>query len=205
MADTDFFSEAAWDERYGAREHAWSGQANKQLVAQTSALPPGTALDAGCGEGADARWLAARGWRVTAVDFAHTALARAREGAGGVDVEWRHADLTSWTPPAGAFDLVSAQFVHLPDEQFRALVARLAAAVAPGGALLVVGHDPHDDAAAHRPQIAGIFFTAQDVVDVLDPQRWEVVAAEARTRAGLRHEGHEPTVRDIVVHARRRS
>lgn len=195
------FSQPAWEERYGEHHHGvWSGQPNAQLVAQTADLPPGRALDAGCGEGADAMWLAGQGWRVTAVDFSRTALARAQ--ARSTDVEWRHEDLTVWTPEERAYDLVSAQFVHLP--ALLELHGRLAAAVAPGGSLLIVGHDPTDDAGHHRPQVPGMFFTADEVAGSLDPERWEVLVAEARPRAGLTHEGVELTVRDIVVHARRR-
>lgn len=199
------FSQPAWEERYGARaghgHGIWSGQPNAQLVAEAAGLPPGRALDAGCGEGADAMWLAGQGWRVTGVDFSRTALDRAQ--ARSADVEWRYEDLTVWTPEERAYDLVSAQFVHLPG--LLELYGRLAAGVAPGGSLLIVGHDPTDDAGPHRPQIPGMFFTADEVAGSLDPREWEVVVADTRERAGLSHEGVELTVRDIVVHARRRS
>lgn len=200
------FTQEAWEERYGARaeHHAhhgiWSGEPNAQLVAQAADLPPGRALDAGCGEGADAVWLAGRGWDVTAVDFSRTALARAQ--ARSADVRWRHEDLTVWTPEAGAYDLVSAQFVHLPG--LLELYGRLATGVAPGGSMLIVGHDPTDEAGPHRPQVPGMFFTADEVAGSLDPGEWEVLVADARERAGHAHEGAELTVRDIVVHARRR-
>ncbi|GAA2548389.1 class I SAM-dependent methyltransferase [Pseudonocardia hydrocarbonoxydans] len=206
---TDMFTQEAWEERYGAREERhgqhghhgiWSGQPNAQLVAEAADLPAGRALDAGCGEGADAVWLAGRGWDVTAVDFSRTALARAQ--ARSADVRWRHEDLTTWTPDAGAYDLVSAQFVHLPG--LLELYGRLATGVAPGGSLLVVGHDPTDEAGPHRPQVPGMFFTADEVAGSLDPREWEVLVAGTRERAGLTHEGTELTVRDIVVHARRR-
>lgn len=205
MTDPDMFTQEAWEERYGARaEHQhgiWSGQPNAQLVAQVADLPAGRALDAGCGEGGDAIWLAQQGWRVTGVDFSRTALARAQ--AHGTDVEWRAEDLTAWTPEEGAYDLVSAQFVHLPG--LLDLYARLATGVAPGGSLLIVGHDPTDDAGHHRPHVPGMFFTADEVTAILDPRDWEVLVAQARPRAARTHEGTELTVRDIVVHARRRS
>src|ERR1700676_545880 len=63
------FEPASWDERYGGEEQIWSGDPNAQLVAEVSALAPGTALDVGCGEGGDVIWLARRGWRVTGADF----------------------------------------------------------------------------------------------------------------------------------------
>src|SRR5512133_3089879 len=111
------FDEAYWEQRYRTSATVWSGEPNRQLVAEVADLPPGTALDAASGEGGDAVWLALRGWRVTAVDFAATALergARAAAAAGvGDRIDWVRADLRSWMPPE-RYDLVSAQFFHLP-------------------------------------------------------------------------------------------
>ncbi|MBW0093635.1 class I SAM-dependent methyltransferase [Pseudonocardia sp. KRD-184] len=205
MTETDMFSQVAWEERYGSRG-MWSGRPNAQLVAEVADLAPGRALDAGCGEGADAMWLAGQGWRVTAVDFSEVALGRARERSAGLDVEWRRADLTTWTPEQGAYDLVSAQFLHLPT--LVEMYARLATGVAPGGTLLLVGHDPTDDAGPHRPQIPGMFFTADEAAGLLDPREWDVVVAGTREREGHGHghgqEGAPLTVRDVVVVAKRR-
>jgi SAM-dependent methyltransferase len=204
--------EQSFEEMYRATDALWSGRPNTQLVAEAADLPPGTALDVGCGEGADAVWLASRGWRVTGVDFAATALARAAAGAAsaGEDVaariEWVRADVTQWTPQPGGFDLVSAQFMHLQTEQRRALFARLADAVRPGGQLLLVGHDFSDIAAgAHRPPEPDRFFTADEVVASLDPATWEVLVAEARPRPAHQHEGEHIQVHDAVVRARKRA
>lgn len=81
MSITELFSQEFWDQRYAGREHLWSGRPNPQLVAHASALPPATALDMGCGEGADAIWLAERGWTVTGVDVSPVGLSRAAEHA----------------------------------------------------------------------------------------------------------------------------
>lgn len=62
-----------WDEMYRSRSQVFSGAPNGVLVAEITDLPPGRALDVGCGEGADALWLARRGWQVTAVDISETA------------------------------------------------------------------------------------------------------------------------------------
>src|SRR5205809_7736595 len=71
-----------WDARYSERDGArWSGRPNGRLVAEVADLTPGRALDVGCGEGADAIWLAQRGWTVTAIDISDLALCRAREAA----------------------------------------------------------------------------------------------------------------------------
>jgi hypothetical protein len=140
---------------------------------------------------------------VTAVDFAATALARGAEHAP--EVEWVQADLTAWTPPA-RFDLVSAQFLHLPSAQRVPLFARLADAVAPGGTLLLVGHDSSDTATgAHRPPQPDLFFTADEVAVGLDPAEWEVVVAESRPRTATHPDGGEMTVHDAVLRALRRA
>jgi SAM-dependent methyltransferase len=133
-----------WNRRYAAVDPIHSTPvANRFLVAETADLPPGRALDLGCGAGRNAVWLSERGWRVTAVDFSDVALAIARDlaAARGVDVEWIDADVATWTPPALAYDLVCVLYVQLPADERRALLARAADAVRPGGTLLVVGHD----------------------------------------------------------------
>lgn len=195
------FDEESWEERYRAAPALWSGRANPQLVAEAAGLSPGRALDAGSGEGGDALWLAARGWQVTAVDFSTVALGRAAEEAErqGVEVDRVHADLTRWAPPAGAFDLVTAQYVHLPGHDLATALARLAAAVAPGGSLLVVGHLA-DERHAGLPGM----FTAQQVAAMLDPDAWDVVVCENRPRTDAGPPGRELPVADTVLRGRRR-
>jgi SAM-dependent methyltransferase len=201
------FDEASWEERYGAAPALWSGRANPQLVAEAAGLTPGRALDAGSGEGGDALWLADHGWQVTAVDFSSVALARAAAQADRLGpevagrVEWVHADLTRWAPRTSAFDLVSAQYFHLPVPDRDSAFARLAAAVAPGGSLLVVGHRP-SELHTGTPEM---FFTAEQVAAPLDPEVWDVVVCEDRPRTATGPAGHELPVADTVLLARRRA
>lgn len=198
--------EAFWNERYRSTGALWSGRPNPQLVAEAADLTPGTALDVGCGEGADALWLAERGWRVTGVDIATVALQRAADHArqAGVEVTWLHADLLDWVPPPSAYDLVSAQFLHLPPGQRATLHDRLADAVAPGGSLLIVGHHPSDlHTTAPRPPASELFFTAGEIAAALDPERWDIVVGEARPRESVDPEGRTVTVHDTVLRARR--
>jgi SAM-dependent methyltransferase len=207
----DMFSQAAWEARYRSAAAVWSGRPNPQLVAEATDLPGGAALDVGCGEGGDALWLAARGWRVTGVDFSPTALQRAAEHAQvrGPEVagriQWVQADLTAWTPPAAAFELVTGHYFHLPAEPRQALFERLAAAVTPGGTLLIVGHSADDlQTSVHGPDVPGMFWTAAEVAAALDPALWEVVVAESRPRSTQDHEGREVTIADAVLRAHRR-
>jgi thioredoxin reductase/SAM-dependent methyltransferase len=196
---------AAWDERYRSSSGVWSGRPNAQLVAEAADLSPGTALDLGCGEGADAVWLASRGWQVTGVDWSPTALQRAAAHAADAGVgdraEWVAADLADWTPPAGRFDLVSAQFLHPTAAERPALLERLASAVAPGGTLLWVGHGYTESRAVWG---ADRFATPAQLVADLPAHVWEVLVAEQRARPALAHEGEAHTVDDVVLRARRR-
>ncbi|GMA18409.1 alpha/beta fold hydrolase [Arsenicicoccus piscis] len=133
-------SEQEWDERYA--EQVWSGRPNGALVDEIADLAPGRVLDIGCGEGADAIWLAGRGWQVTALDVSGVAIARARAAAeeAGVHVTWVHSGLTEADVPVGGFDLVTAFYPALRKTSERLAERAALAAVAPGGTLLWVEH-----------------------------------------------------------------
>ncbi len=119
-------------------------------------------------------------------------------------IAWLHLDIARAAPPA-TYDLVSAQFLHPPGGLRRELHRRLAAAVAPGGALLVVGHDRADLAVPGlRPPVPDLLFSADDVADALDPGAWDVVVRASRPRAASDPEGGEVTAHDAVLLARRR-
>lgn len=187
---------------YRSRDALWSGRPNPQLVTEVAGMPPGTALDAGCGEGGDALWLAANGWRVTGVDFVPTALERAsaHAKAADLDVEFLHADLTRWAP-GRRFDLVSAHYLHMSREPQAATYRNLARLVAPGGTLLVVGHDARH-IAVHRPDAHDLYFTLEETVTLLG-EGWEVEVAETRPRVTTNGGGQEVHVGDSVLRARR--
>lgn len=192
-----------WDDRYLEQDHLWSGAPNGVLVAEVADLPPGQALDLGCGEGADALWLAGRGWLVTAVDISRVALERAAAAAGDVSVCWTHGDVTRYVPPAGAFDLVSALYFPLLRTAPAALRALLAA-VAPGGTLLVAGHDL-DGTRHHHHQDPAIdpddYYRPDEIAELLD-DTWTVQVDETRPRVSPAPPG-SGHVNDVVLRARR--
>ncbi|OLF18053.1 class I SAM-dependent methyltransferase [Actinophytocola xanthii] len=199
------FDAGWWEEHYQAHA-APPDTPSAQLVAEVAGLAAGSALDAGCGRGADALWLARQGWRVTAVDVSPTAVDKARELAEHHDatvaarVSWVVADLTTWLPDE-RYDLVVSQYVH-PAMPFGEFVARLALAVAPDGTLLVVGHDHADEhSAAHAPAQASIGLDT--VTGALSPRLWEVAVAESRTRH-VEHGSTRTRMEDLVVRAHRK-
>ena len=202
------FDRDSWDRRWSQAlrdgGHAVDQRPpNAHLLAEVADLRPGRALDAGAGHGAETLWLAARGWRVTAVDFSTTVLEYARSAAEGLGadvagrIEWIAADLATWTPPPECYDLVACLHVHVAGS-VPAMVRRLAAGVATGGTLLLVGHRPIDPATgAPTPAAGQVQVSVADAVAALEPDRWEVVVAEDRPRRAA------GSGVDAVVRARR--
>ena len=131
-----------WDERHSTGDFEGEGP-NPTLVLGAAGLNPATALELAAGSGTNAVWLAGQGWRTTAVDWSPVGLAngRAKAEAAGVEVEWLERDLFAWSPPVRSFDLVVIVYLHVPPDERAKIYPRAAAAVGPGGRLLVVGHD----------------------------------------------------------------
>ncbi|WP_424638172.1 SAM-dependent methyltransferase [Embleya sp. AB8] len=199
---------ALWDARYAESHRIWSGNPNATLVREAADLAPGRALDIGCGEGGDAIWLAERGWTVTGIDVSRIALARAaehaREKGVGDRIEWEWHDLGA-TFPTGGFDLVSAHFLHshgdLPRE---AILRSAAAAVLPGGVLLIVGHsglpaweeNPHPE--MELPTPASVLAALE-----LPDGAWEVLRCEEHERIQNDPDGKPTTRIDNTLKVRR--
>jgi SAM-dependent methyltransferase len=194
VADMD---QRYWDELYGRRDQLFSGNPNGVLVREIADLTPGQALDVGCGEGGDAHWLASRGWMVTAVDISRTALDRAAKLNAGDRISWTHADLAATPPPAGSFDLVSVQY--FPLSKGKSGLPGLLSAVAPGGTLLVVSHDPTE----LPPQFdRDDYHWPAEVASTLGDD-WTVLVNETRPRTTPPPPGSGHT-RDTVLRAEKR-
>lgn len=203
-----------WDHRYlalrGDAGRMWSGRVNATVETEVAGLQPGTALELGCGEGADALWLAARGWTVTAVDISAHALevAEAQAANRGLArrIHWIRADLATWHPP-GLFDLVTAAFLHSPVAFPREdVLRRAAAAVAPGGRLLVVGHGafPSQMSHEHRAEDHAPLPGPDEVLAALRlPAGWSVETNALVDRAVTRADGEAMTLVDTVLRVRR--
>lgn len=191
-----------WETHYGAGP-VWSGRVNGTFAAEVAAMTPGRALDVGCGEGADAIWLAQRGWQVTAIDVALAALDRGRQLAelAGVAVQWVRGDVWRTRFPAGAFDLVSLQYPALAKRaDWEAGVDALLATLAPGGVLLAVFHHLVDPAHAHAHDVDRDASVSVDDLRARVTRRLSVEVHEVRPRRdpppGAAH------VDDVVLRAR---
>ena len=173
-----------WDDVYAGRPAAEGPRPNARLTETVTGLglPPGEALDLGCGEGGDALWLAGQGWRVTAVDISAVAVER----------------LT-------ALARAHAHYLHTPFGLDRSTVLRSAAhALRPGGQLLVVDHgstapwswnqDPDLRYPSPREVAAGID---------LNPGTWTVERADSPRRLATGPDGRTAEVTDHVLLIRR--
>ena len=214
-------SVAAWEERYAEADDAiWSGNPNEALVAVVSEITAGRVLDVGCGEGADVIWMAENGWDATGIDLSTTAIDRALGAAEsrGASAEFAVADVSTWEPEddnrRGGFDLVTGSFLHtrLPDTR-EELLTRVAAHVAPGGALLLVSHATMPPWAAehnekfdhgmehhHEPVSPNGDFA---LLIGASPDRWEIELADTRTRQVTSPSGEPAELEDAILLARR--
>ncbi len=197
--------QAEWDRRYADQERLWSGRPNGALVAEVAGLPPGRVLDVGCGEGADAVWLAGQGWDVTGLEVSGLALARAAGHArdAGVDVHWVHAGLAEAGLPPGSFDLVSAQYPALQRTADGAAERALLAAVAPGGVLLLVHHAGMDTEAPRDDGFDPADYVWPVMVAALLDDGWEVQVDEQRPRVAPEGGAGAHHTADVVLRARR--
>jgi SAM-dependent methyltransferase len=186
----------AWNRRWKARTHHCADDPVGVLAEEVAALAPGRALDLGCGAGRVSAWLAERGWKVTGVDFSDVALAIAKERSPGVD--WVLADVVEYEPEPGAFDLVLVLFVHLAPAERRTVLSRAAAALAPGGTIVVLGHDLTNlGTGAPGPSRPEVLYTPEGVAAELPGLA--IGRAERITRRVETEDGHAEAVDTLVV------
>lgn len=200
----------SWNQRYEDTDLVWSATPNIWVEQLAADLAAGRALDIAAGEGRNSLWLAARGWQVTAVDFSAVALARARQiadrelGRGAGPFETVEADVATWVPRARSYDLVLVAYLHLSEQQRRVAMRGAAEAVAPGGTLLVVGHDRTNLTAGHGgPQNPAVLYRPQDIVADIEPAQLALVRAETVERPVRDDQGQPKMAFDVVVMATR--
>lgn len=194
---------AAWDERYAAAELVWSAGPNQFVAQELADLPPGRALDLACGEGRNARWLAERGWQVTAMDFSNVAVEKGRSLYDAVD--WVVGDVLTAKLPQH-LDLVVIAYLQITAEERSVVMRRAFDCLTHGGTLLVVAHDSTNlEEGTGGPQDASVLYTAEDVLDDLAGLSFEVVRAErvARSVVGTEGPDHTRTAWDALLRVAR--
>lgn len=166
-----------WNQRYASQPILWAVDPAPFLSGELGDRPAGRALDLGAGEGRTTLWLAEHGWQVTAVDFSDVALDRGRQRAEalgvGEAVEWICADLLTYDPAGGSYDLVLLMFIHLPPADRRRLLGQAVATLNPGGVLLAVGYHPVETPDDAPPGRMPHRFTPEEIVADLDGLRIE--------------------------------
>jgi SAM-dependent methyltransferase len=199
-----------WDKRYAAAELVWSAGPNVWVETMTADLPPGRALDLAAGECRNALWLAERGWTVTAVDFSGVALDRGRRlaterlGDRAESLTTVRADVVTWTPESQGFDLVLVVYLHLPPAERVAVLDSAARAVAPGGTLLVIGHDLANlSGGVGGPQDPTVLCRPADVVADVEPAGLQVQRADTVRRPVMAEDGSARDALDLLVLATR--
>jgi SAM-dependent methyltransferase len=197
------FAREDWNARYAGSKLLWTAEPNRLFASEVEELEPGRALDLACGEGRNAVWLAERGWRTTAVDFSDVALAKAAQLAAsrGVEVEWVLADVLELVVEPRTFDLVAVLYLQLPHQQLVHALRVASDALAPGGVLVVLGHDTTNLADGYGgPKDAAVLFTPDDVVAELGGL--EIERAEQVRRVVALEDGEAVAI-DGLVCARR--
>jgi SAM-dependent methyltransferase len=193
-----------WDERYSGTEFEWTTRPNQFVATELAGLSPGRALDLAAGEGRNTVWLAERGWRVTAVDFSRVGLEKGRKlsAARGVDeaqVDWIVADLRDYEPERGTYDLALIAYLQVSPQVRAAVLARAAAALAPGGTVFVVGHDLTNlTEGVGGPQDPDVLYTPEALRSELPGLR--ILRAE-RVHRAVDRDGGPATAVDTLVRA----
>lgn len=195
----------AWNERYAGKDAMWSGKVNPVVAQHAPSFPVGRALDVGCGEGADALFLAEHGHDTLGVEASSVALYRAHQEAETrrdsqpepLLVNWLVADIAApWSWRKGHYDLVSLQFVHTDQATRQRIWAEAIQSVAPGGTLLVVGHDPEDAKRGIPRPPAEMCFSEEEFRQAI-PDSWSSLSTSTTRRTQTIH-GRDVEVADIV-------
>ncbi len=133
-----------WEEKYRAKAIPWDrGAVSPALLGwlDDNELQAGRILIPGCGHGHEALELARRGFQVTALDIAPSALTHlaAELHAAGIDAERVCADALTWQP-AQPFDAIYEQtcLCALDPNHWAAYEQQLFAWLRPGGKLFAL-------------------------------------------------------------------
>ena len=183
----------AWNDRYRDTQLVWSAGPNMFVEQHCRDLSAGRSIDLAAGEGRNAVWLAESGWDSTAVDYSSIAIDKVRQIAErrGVPITTEVADLTTYVPTPGGYDLVVIAYLQLADDALTPILRRAAEAVAPGGKLVLVTHDLSNlESGYGGPQHAAALTTPDQIVaavgDILTIELAEVAERHVQADDGTK-------------------
>ena len=196
-----------WNERYASSEYLFGESPNEFVRAAASHLADGqSVLCVADGEGRNSVWLAERGLRVTAFDFAQNAVDKARQLAQrrNVSVDFHVADIETWRFEAARYDAVVAIFIQFLGPKARDDVfARMQSAVKPGGLFLLEGYRPEQlQYRTGGPGVIENLYTREWVEHAFAD--WQVLLLreyDAVLHEGTRHSGMSALI-DVVARKR---
>ena len=195
-----------WEERFAYEGYLFGTEPNAFLARNVQRIAAGAdVLCVADGEGRNSTYLAALGHRVHAVEAASNALTKARALAAirNVDVDFEQVDLEEWNWPVAAYDAVVAIFIQFTDPVGRAaMFERMAAALRPGGVLLLEGYGPKQlEYGTGGPKVLDHFYTVEGLRTAFPTLTIELLEAyDVVLDEGPRHQGMSALVDLIAIH-----
>ncbi|HSH84303.1 MAG TPA: methyltransferase domain-containing protein [Guyparkeria sp.] len=169
-----------WNEKYGQIDFLYGTHPNEFLLSQIYRLTSGDrVLVLGDGEGRNGVWLAEQGFDVTTVDYSAIGCTKARQLADerGVSLAVHCADLSEWDWEEGGFDAVVLIYLHFEPSSRREVYRRAAAALRPGGLLVIELFHPHQLAyQSGGPKRVDMLVRASDLSQELTDIEWLLLA-----------------------------
>jgi len=188
-----------WEDRYQTPDYVFGTAPAAFMTAHEARFEPGqTALSVADGEGRNAVFLAERGLHVTALEYAPSAIAKARRlaEARGVSVDFREVDVLSYDWPE-QYDIVLGVFIQfVGPEPRRQLLGGMKSAVKPGGLIALHGYTPKQlDFGTGGPPHAENMYTEELLETAFEG--WEILentSYEAEIHEGKGHSGRSALI-----------
>lgn len=150
-----------WNDSY-SQDIGFSHDPNRLLMATVDGVAPGEALDVATGQGRNALFLAAHGWKVTAIDIADEGLRRMRDEAARrhVAVDAVQANAETFDYGVARWDLVTV--LYAPGSLER--IEKIKRSLRPGGLFVFEFFVDDDEGPAHPGTLAKLFADGFDIV-----------------------------------------
>lgn len=193
-----------WEARYAADEYAYGEEPNTFFRSCLDRLPtPGRLLLPAEGEGRNAVYAASQGWSVDAFDFSPAGREKALRLAKrhGVHINYEVADYQTARIDPEAYDAIALIFAHKPESLRRAVHRKLAAALKPGGHLILEAYSKEQlTYGTGGPPNEQLLYTLDDLrEDFSNLQLLELEQLEAEIQEGRYHTGLASVVRLLAT------